>query len=92
MPAYDFEGRLPQEMLDRREAILKLMVNPDGTVRDVLFSELTEKLGIRAGDEAFEGLRRDGIIRAEFPEAKPGDSGRQYWTLAHVTALPSGDS
>jgi hypothetical protein len=72
----------------RREAILQQMLNEDGSVRDVLFSDLRRALGIQAGDEAFEGLRRDGVICAYFPEAKPGDSGRQFWGFANVSAEP----
>ena len=74
---------------DRRQAILDCMVNEDGSCRDVLFSELRDRLGISAGDEAFEGLRRDGVICSYFPEAQPGDSGRQYWGFQWVTAMPA---
>ena len=84
-------GELTREMLDRREDILNWMesVRPPGGDRPVLFSELQEALGIQHGDEAFEGLRRDGVIRAEFPEARRGDSGLQFWNFAHWTTQPT---
>ena len=67
------------EMQDRRNDILDAM---KAKGRPVLFSEL----GLEFGDAAFDGLCRDGVIEAVFPEAKPGDSGRQFWDFAHWTA------
>ena len=78
---------MSDDLNTRREAILQRMLNEDGSVRDVLFSDLRRDLGIEAGDEAFEVLRRDGVICAIFPEAKPGDSGRQFWSFANVVPM-----
>ena len=36
----------------------------------------------------FQDMVRDGLIEACFPEAAPGNSGRQFWRWAHVTLLP----
>jgi hypothetical protein len=47
--------------------------------KPVLVSDLQAGLGGCFDDGAFEGLIRDGVIEAVFPEAKPGDSGRQFW-------------
>lgn len=67
-------------MLARRERILTWIESANGPV---LFSDMERELGIQFGDEAFEGLRRDGVIAAVFPEAKPGDSGRQFWDFKY---------
>jgi hypothetical protein len=45
------------------------------------------ELGIDFADEAFDGLIRHRVITAVFPEAKPGDSGRQFWDFANWVAL-----
>jgi hypothetical protein len=34
----------------------------------------------------FDEMIRDGLIKACFPETRPGDSGRQFWAWAHFTA------
>jgi hypothetical protein len=74
---------LSQEMLARRERILVWMAAQRAPV---LFSDMQNALGIGFADEAFEGLRRDGVIEAAFPEAKLGDSGRQFWGFANMLA------
>jgi hypothetical protein len=59
--------------------------------RPVLFSELQLALG-EVGD-AFEDMRRNGMIVAIFPEAKAGDSGGQFWDFKDKVARPlSGDT
>lgn len=67
----------------RRNDILEWMA---AQRRPVLASEMEAALNISTWGDAFEGLRRDGVIRAVFPEAMPGDSGRQFWDFAHMTA------
>lgn len=48
--------------------------------RAVLFSEVEEAFGPRARS-TFDLIIRNGHVRAVFPEAKPGDSGRQFWEV-----------
>lgn len=52
----------------------------------VLLSEARDELGSAFCDKAFETLIRQGVIHAVFPESRPGDSGRQFWDFAHLTA------
>lgn len=82
---------LTPEMLIKRERILNWMSNQrqpsDLSPPPVLLSDMKRDLSGAFDAEAFEGLRRDGVIRAEFPEAKRGDGGRQFWNFAHMTAI-----
>jgi hypothetical protein len=71
-------------MLSRRGRILRWMGAKN---RPILFSEAERELGIDFADEAFDGLIRHRVITAVFPEAKPGDSGRQFWDFANWVAL-----
>ena len=83
-------GELSRAMLEKRHAILDWMDRqrkPDDLAPPpVLLSDMQRELGDDFYMAAFEGLRNDGVIRAEFPEAKEGDSGRQFWNFAHLTA------
>ena len=81
-------SEIASELLRRRQRILDWMrVKREAKGHQpVLFSEVQAELGLDFGDEAFDGLIRDGVIEAVFPEAKPGDSGRQFWDFAHVAA------
>ncbi|MGF7151289.1 hypothetical protein FHS96_004952 [Sphingomonas zeicaulis] len=49
--------------------------------RPVLASELADEFGYGSANDAIVELQRRGRIRATFPEAKPGDSGRQFWEV-----------
>jgi hypothetical protein len=70
------------------ERILQWMDDkrPRGGECPVLLSDMKRELGPRFSQEAFDNLVRKGVIVPEFPEAKPGDSGRQFWNFAHWTA------
>ena len=85
-------SELSREMLEKRRRILDWMDSQrkpeDLAPPPVLLSDMQRELGDRFDTEAFEGLRKDGVIHAEFPEAKAGDSGRQFWNFANLTALP----
>ena len=50
------------------------------SMRPQLASELREAVG-DGFDEAFDRLIRSGDLVAVYPEAKPGDSGRQFWAV-----------
>lgn len=66
-----------QRERDRR-AILQVV---RGHSRPVLYSQVC----LQAGEglaESFLDLIGEGALVAGFPEAKPGDSGRQFWALA----------
>lgn len=82
-------SELSREVLCQRERILEWMAGkmPDGGECPVLLSDMQREMGPRFNQDAFDGLVRDGVIRAEFPEAKRGDSGRQFWNFAHWTAI-----
>jgi hypothetical protein len=58
----------------------------------ILRSELEEGLRDAFNSDAFEGLVRDGVLTTEWPEAKPGDSGRQFWNFAHWTPALNKDT
>lgn len=48
----------------------------------VLFSAVREEFGRwNPTHVAFNALIRDKVVEATFPEAKPGDSGRQFWKV-----------
>jgi len=54
----------------------------------VLYSEMENNLTAVTSasatdiDRAFNLLLRDSLITSTFPEARPGNSGRQYWKFA----------
>lgn len=75
--------------LCQRERILEWMngKRPVGGSRPVLLSEMQRELKQHFSPDAFDGLVRDGVICSEFPDAKPGDSGLQYWNFAHWMPL-----
>lgn len=54
--------------------------------RPVLWSEAMYELGLPQFDADWQGLINEGVIEAVFPEARPGDSGRQFWDFAHWAA------
>jgi hypothetical protein len=80
----------PGPLHEERRRILEWMDSrrPKGGACPVLLSDMRRELGDEFSDEAFEALRRDGVICADFPEAKSGDSGRQFWNFAHWTTIP----
>jgi hypothetical protein len=46
----------------------------------VLFSAMARRFGSGSATyQAFDLLIRERLVTATFPEAKPGDSGRQFW-------------
>lgn len=58
------------------------------SMRPRLASELREAVG-EGFDAAFDALIRRGELIAVFPEAKPGDSGRQFWAVrGHLPKPP----
>lgn len=83
-------SELSREVLCQRERILEWMAGKigDSINRPVLLSDMQREMGQRFNHDAFDGLVRDGVICAEFPEAKRGDSGRQFWNFAHWGPLP----
>jgi hypothetical protein len=79
-------ARISRVQLSQRGSILTWIAASHyykGSTDPILLSELKEGLGRSFDQDAFEGLVRDGVIAAEFPEAKMGDSGRQFWNFAN---------
>lgn len=52
--------------------------------KPMLASELRAAIG-DGFDEAFDHLVHTGDLVAVYPERKPGDSGRQFWTVRGFT-------
>lgn len=50
--------------------------------KPVLWSQILLQAG-EMDQFALMTLVRDGLVEAVFPEAKRGDSGRQFWQLTH---------
>jgi hypothetical protein len=61
-----------------------------GNRAPILLSELEAAMGTSFSRDAFEELVRAETLRCETPEARPGDSGRQFWNFAHWAALNEG--
>lgn len=69
----------------RRDRRAILTVLGDHAPMPATFSQIL----LEAGENlhgALDSLIRDGKIEACFPEAKPGDSGRQFWRLVTPSA------
>lgn len=80
-------GRLndPVEGAKRERILVAMEIERKRLDRPLLLSEI-EAVTPRFDADAFDGLRRDGVVKPAFPYATKSDSGLQHWDFAHVTA------